>query len=600
MRKIIILIISLTLLVSGSHAQKTISGKSGLIKNFNIKPKYKRGLPPNLYVNLSFEDDNSNGILEPDENAILRLSITNEGKGPAQGLLVNVKQDLPVLEGSRWLNTYDAPLTIDDGRKVPYIYPGQTVDLDINIGASFGIKTAEHKLEITITEYYGYDMDPAYLILNTMEYLEPKLVFSGLEVVDVGTGTGAIIEDGQIQAGEQVQVKLVVQNIGQNISKNTEYKIVSNNNNIYVTGNKGVLGDISVGEVKEFWITVSPNKRVDVTKPLPVYLSLSNMYGIGEIKSKALPLALNQKPAQTEIVKVEADIESLTQQVARFEYSSNKITANLDNIIDIRLISPSKTIRDNSVAIIMGIEKYKNFTSAPYAANDAKIMEDYFKNILGVEKVFLFTNSEVSGFFFDDKFNPDYGDLQKAILKGKTELFVFYSGHGMPSKDGSKVYLFPSDGRLEAVSRQGYDLNTFYQNLASLNAKSTTIFIDACFSGVSRASESRNMKNLVSMKGVAIKPRVNQPWETDANFTVFSSSSFEETSLGFDPSETGLFTYYLCAGLQGNADTNGDKKITSGELKEYVIKNVSETSVKILGKQTPIFNGNESIILGEY
>lgn len=248
----------------------------------------------------------------------------------------------------------------------------------------------------------------------------------------------------------------------------------------------------------------------------------------------------------------------------------------------------------------MGIEKYKNFASAPYAANDAEIMKDYFKNILGVEQVFLYTDSDVSGFFFDEKFNPDWGELQRAIVKGKTDLFVFYSGHGMPSKDGSKVYLFPSDGRIEALSRQGYDLNIFYKNLASLGAKSTTIFIDACFSGVSRASETRDIKNLVAMKGVAIKPKVDQPWETNPNFTVFSSSSFEETSLGFDPSETGLFTYFLCAGLQGKADTNGDKKITSGELKNYVIKNVSEISVKILGKQTPVFNGNEEIILGEY
>jgi hypothetical protein len=170
----------------------------------------------------------------------------------------------------------------------------------------------------------------------------------------------------------------------------------------------------------------------------------------------------------------------------------------------------------------------------------------------------------------------------------------------MPSKDGKNVYLFPSDGRIEALNRQGYNLSTFYSNLESLDAHSTTVFIDACFSGISRPSESRNIQNLVAMKGVDLKPKVNQPWENDPNFTVFSSSSFEETSLGFDPSETGLFTYFICAGLQGKADANGDNKITTGELKNYVIKNVSKISVKILGKQTPVFHGNENMILGEY
>ncbi len=316
--------------------------------------------------------------------------------------------------------------------------------------------------------------------------------------------------------------------------------------------------------------------------------------------NKRLPITLNQKLPEPEIVQVAADVESLNQKVFRFETNSKKITANIANIIDIRQVAPSKTRRYNSVAVVMGIEKYDNFVNAPYADNDANLIKKYFKDVLGIEKVFTYTNKDVSGFFFDNKFNPDYGELQKAIIKGKTELFVFYSGHGMPSKDGKKVYLFPSDGRIEALDRQGYDLNTFYKNLESLGARSTTIFIDACFSGVSRATESLDQKNLVSMKGVSIKPKVNQPWDSNSNFTVFSSSSFEETSLGFDPSETGLFTYFICAGLQGKADANMDNKITSGELKEYVIKNVSEISVKILGRQTPVFHGDEEIILSEF
>ncbi len=124
--------------------------------------------------------------------------------------------------------------------------------------------------------------------------------------------------------------------------------------------------------------------------------------------------------------------------------------------------------------------------------------------------------------------------------------------------------------------------------------------MDACFSGVSRTSGTYGTQNLVAMKGVAIKPDIMHPWENNPGFTVFTSSGFNETSLGFDPSETGLFTYYLCAGLQGNADMNADKKITSGELKQYINKNVKETSVKISGLQSPQFYGDENMVLTEY
>jgi len=250
--------------------------------------------------------------------------------------------------------------------------------------------------------------------------------------------------------------------------------------------------------------------------------------------------------------------------------------------------------------VVMGIEKYKYFAPAPYADQDAEIMKKYFRDVLGVEKVFLYTNDEVSGFFFQNIFNPEYGELQKAIVKGKTDLFVFYSGHGMPSKDGTKVYLFPSDGRIEALQTQGYNLNTFYKNLEALGARSTTVFIDACFSGVSRPTETQETQNLVAMKGVAIKPKVEQPWENNPDFTVFTSSSFDETSLGFDPSQTGLFTYYVCAGLQGAADLNKDGKITAGELSDYVIEQVVSTSKKIMGKQTPVFYGNREEVITEY
>jgi hypothetical protein len=588
MKKSIILGVFLITLVSSSFAQKVISGRSKSTR-IVLRPKYERGLPPNLYVDLTYEDGNKNGILEPNEVSLLKLKITNKGKGAAQGLLVRAND-----------NVYDPEFKIQDGQKIPYLPPGQGTEIKIPIKAGFEVKTNEHKLKIMVTEYYGYDMDPAYLLLNTIAYQEPELVFSGLEVVDIGAGTGAIVEDGQLQAGEQVKVKIVVQNIGQNISENTRYRVISRDKNIYLMGREGKLGKLGIGEVKEFWVTISPNKRVTTEGDLPLYLSVANKYNRGIINDFRLPVKLNQKPPKTEIVEVKADMDKLYKQVARFEYTSSKITTNIGNIIDVKQVPPSKMHRPNAVAVVMGIENYKYFAPAPFADNDAKIMKDYFKQVLGVEKVFIYTDKEVSGFFFQNIFNPDYGELQKAIIKGKTDLFIFYSGHGMPAKDGSKVFLFPSDGRVEALATQGYDINTFYKNLDALGARTTTIFMDACFSGVSRPTETQEIQNLVAMKGVAIKPKVEQPWDNNPDFSVFSSSSFDETSLGFDPSQTGLFTYYVCAGLQGNADLNSDGKITTGELSHYVIENVMTTSVKILGKQTPVFNGNENEVLTEY
>jgi hypothetical protein len=102
------------------------------------------------------------------------------------------------------------------------------------------------------------------------------------------------------------------------------------------------------------------------------------------------------------------------------------------------------------------------------------------------------------------------------------------------------------------------------------------------------------------MKGVKIKPGLTTPWQDDPTFTLFTSSAIDQTSLAYDQSETGLFTYFLCAALQGKADLNGDRIITSGELEKYVIDHVRETSVKIRGLQEPQFHGDEEVKLVEF
>ena len=510
--------------------------------------------------------------------------------GPAQGLMVEITDDTPDIN-FKYLGM----------KEIPYIFPGQSFEFDVPIEAGFDVKTAEHKLKIDVKEYYGYDMDPAYLVLNTLEYQKSKLVFSGLEIVDVGEGTGAIQEDGQLQAGELVKVKVVVQNIGQNIAENTKYSVLTNDNNIYIDEGLGELGDLKIGEVKEFWVTISPNKRVSYEGNIPVYLTLSEQKGKGNLNSYNLPIALDQKPPATEILTVEADIEKITRQVARFEYNSNKFTANIGNIENIRMVEQAKTVRDNAIAVVIGVEEYTDLPPAPYAENDAKLMKEYFAKRLGIKNVVIFTNEQVSGFAFDDIFNPDYGELQKAVIKGQTDVFVFYSGHGVPSKDGFNIYLFPNDGKIARLETQGYNMNKFYENLMKLEAKSVTVIMDACFSGASRTSEKKQTENLVAMKGgVKIKPQTIRPWITNPNFSVFSSSSFDETSLGFDPTQTGLYTYYLCVGLKGDADLDKDNKITTGELHDYLKENVMNTSKKVSGVQTPEFYGNSDMVLVEY
>ena len=588
------LILALLILTAQSNlfSQKVISTQTKS-KGFKMTPEFERTpQPPNLFVDMEFADANGNGILEAEESSLLKLKITNKGNGIAQGVRVKLINQSKL-----------SGISLGDDIYYREIKPNETKTVEIPIKASINIKTSESKITINVTEYFGYDVDPAYLVINTYEYQKPKLVLAGMEIFDAGEGTFTIVNDGQMQAGEKVRVKLLVQNIGNNIAKNVSYNLISKDANIYIENGMGYLNDFKIGDVKEIWVNISPNKRVNTNGNLPIYLTLSddkvNTDISGGFSDFNIPILLNQKPANINVLKVKADVDKLKNQVARFEYNSGKYTAKI-TVKDIDAIPVSKTKRKNAVAVVIGVEMYDNLTPARYAARDADIMTRYFKDVLGVKDVITHINKEVSGFFFDQIFDSNIGQLAKMVEKGETDVFVYYSGHGVPEKDGKEVYLFPSDGNIEKLETQGYSLNKLYENLDKLKAKSVTVIIDACFSGSSRVSNLYASENISNTKGVKVRPRYIQPWALNPNFRVLSSSKDDQTSLGFDASQTGLFTYYIAVGLQGDADLNKDGKITMNELFTYLSDKVVETSKKIRGEQTPQLYGQDDIVLVEY
>lgn len=581
---VIILLLSLIAQCNIIYAQREISGTTPA-KRMTIEPEYKFTLPPNLFVRLSYFDDNNNGILEAEENSNLVLAITNKGKGPAQGMKVNISTQ------------YYAPaLTIGNEVYIRILNPEETKEVIFPINAGSQVKTGEHKLQINVSEHFGYDMDPALLKLTTLEYQKPKIAFSGLEIFDKGDGTMAIIEDGQLQAGEMVKVKLVIQNIGDNVAKDVKYNLNTTDKNIILTEGSGQIPSLQIGEVKEIWVSLSPNKRFEEKDNLPVFLTVTESKGTGDLTNMQLPLALNQRPPKTETLTFKADLNKIKGQVAIFEYSSDKYTSNF-SAKDINAVPLTKTKRSNAVAVVIGVENYKNIGHAPYATRDAEIVSRYFKDALGIGNVITHTNDEVAGFFFDEIFDPAAGKLMREVTPNVTDVFIYYSGHGIPEKDGKNVFLFPSDGKIEMLEKQGYSLNKLYENLSKLNAHSVTVILDASFTGSSRASESLTAENISNIKDVVIKEPVIKPWVLNESFRVLASSTNDQTSLGFDAAGTGLFTYFLCIGLQGEADLNNDKIITAGEMEKYLNKNVTETSRRISGEQTPVLYGNPDLVL---
>lgn len=227
----------------------------------------------------------------------------------------------------------------------------------------------------------------------------------------------------------------------------------------------------------------------------------------------------------------------------------------------------------NTFAIIIGNEKYKNVAEVPFAENDAKVFSEYVQKTLGVpgEQVKLIENATYNDI------RMALGWLEKAmtLCGGKGKIIVFYAGHGIPNESDNSAYLLPVDGVGNDPS-SAYSLKEFYQKLGSMQAKSVTVFLDACFSGTKRDNGM-----LVAARGVAIKAKQSAP---RGNMVVFSAAQGDETAYPYQDMQHGMFTYFLLKKLQ---ETKGT--VTLGELGDYLKDEVKRQSfLKNNKMQTPM------------
>ena len=80
-----------------------------------------------------------------------------------------------------------------------------------------------------------------------------------------------------------------------------------------------------------------------------------------------------------------------------------------------------------------------------------------------------------------------------------------------------------------------------------------------------------------------------------SNVTIFAACQGNQNSYQTNKLGMGVFSNYLCLGMKGVADSNGDRNITYGELCDYVKRRVERYSHSQIGKlQSPVSIGNLS------
>jgi len=249
-------------------------------------------------------------------------------------------------------------------------------------------------------------------------------------------------------------------------------------------------------------------------------------------------------------------------------------------------------LNNNKVALIIGIENYAKSPNATYANLDAKYFYEYVKNTFGVktENIKLMINQEAN---LVDSLGALNKWLPGKVRKNQTDLIIYFAGHGLASSDGKELYLLPQDGDTDLLERTALSRTEIFKMITKLSPKSVTMFLDTCYSGVSRDEETL----LASARPVRI---VADEQDTPDNFTIFTASQLDQISSGFKEAKHGIFSYYLMKGLEGKADANKDKKITNGELLAYMDQNVAQKASELGRLQNPSLAGDPDKILMSY
>ena len=263
-----------------------------------------------------------------------------------------------------------------------------------------------------------------------------------------------------------------------------------------------------------------------------------------------------------------------------------------DSSISFDSLNPlGKRVRNNTnaLALIVGVSSYKNTKAkAMYADNDALVFKDYATEKLGISenriKVLVDDGADERDILLSVK-----EWLRRSAKPNKSDIYVFFAGHGLASQDGKNMYLLPHDGSPRLLEKTAILRNELFSDIKQANPLSVTVFLDTCYSGV-----TRNEEMLIAGRPIVIKAKEQA---IPDGFTLFSAASNEQISRPLEEAKHGMFSYFLMKGMEGDADTNNDNKITARELHAYVEQNVVQQSS---GSQTPELQGDKDRVIVQF
>ena len=219
---------------------------------------------------------------------------------------------------------------------------------------------------------------------------------------------------------------------------------------------------------------------------------------------------------------------------------------------------PAADTNGRTWLLAIGVEDYKEAPDVPYADNSLELVSAALAKRFGIPEAnrVVLQGEEATGTFIRGKIR---NTLRR--LGPEDTLYFYYSGHGMPGRNGEQLYLAPRDIVVSAFEDEDFAFANLLGEIQQARVGKVLAFLDTCFSGKAKADE-------LVFPGVApIMESAEQ--ELPDKMTVFYAASGAQFANSYDDKGHRLFSYFLAQGL---ADGLG----TVEDLGRYVSANVAE------------------------
>ena len=268
-----------------------------------------------------------------------------------------------------------------------------------------------------------------------------------------------------------------------------------------------------------------------------------------------------------------------------------------------RLAEERKVKNPYAVAVIIGNTNYGNRApNVKFAGNDADAMRKFVIDKLGFRDGNIIdlrnaSQAELLTTFGSDK--SFKGKLFDYVRPKRSDVVVFYSGHGVPGLRDKRGYLLPVDGEPNRAELSGYPIDLLLKNLGKIPSRSMKVFIDACFSG-----DSPNGMLIRATSGLTVK--IVEPKSDEKKMVVITASKGDQFASWDEDAKLGLFTKHLLEALTGIADQkdfggNDDGKVTLGEVKGYLDEEMTYQARRRCSRdQQATVSGDLGTILSAY